>query len=278
MYRAFAAGPLGISAGFEESVELAARHDFEGIYTDASYLAQKGPAATRQLLEQKGLKPAGWGLPVPFASEDEEEFQKSLDGLQSLCELCAELGDLRTCTWVLPFSDERPFEEQFQFLKERFARIGKVLAPYGARLGLEFIGPQTARKGHAYEFAHTMDGMLELCDAIGTGNIGLLLDCWHLYTSGGSMEDVLELSDEQVVNVHINDAPAGVAMHELVDNVRALPGETGVIDVKGFLRALDQIGYSGPVMAEPFSEKVRQMPAEEAVRVTKEAIDSVWPG
>ena len=44
-----------------------------------------------------------------------------------------------------------------------------------------------------------------------------------------------------------------------------------------FLECLGQIGYTGPVMAEPFSESVRKMPTEEAIRATREAVDSVWP-
>ena len=39
----------------------------------------------------------------------------------------------------------------------------------------------------------------------------------------------------------------------------ALPGETGVIDLRGFLQALDRLKYSGPVMVEPFSERVNAM-------------------
>jgi len=80
-----------------------------------------------------------------------------------------------------------------------------------------------------------------------------------------------------VVNVHINDAPAGVPLEKQVDNVRCLPGETGVMDVRRFLECLQQIGYTGPVMAEPFSERVRKMKREDAIRATKDAIDGVWP-
>ena len=277
MFKAFSAGAIGVSAGFERSVELAASYGFEGVYTDTAYLMEKGPEAVRGLLEGKGIRAAGWGLPVAFAEEDEDKFRESLGRLEPICERCAAIGDLRTSTYVLSFSDERPFDKQSGLLGDRFAKIGEILARYGIRLGLEFLGPQTLRRGHAYEFIHTMEGMLELCEAVGTGNMGLLLDCWHLYTSGGAMDDVLKLEDEDVVNVHINDAPAGVPLSEQIDNVRGLPGETGVIDVRGFLAALKKIGYSGPVMAEPFSQRVREMPDPEAILATKQAMDSIWP-
>jgi len=58
--------------------------------------------------------------------------------------------------------------------------------------------------------------------------------------------------------------------------VRCLPGETGVINLVGFLKALRDIGYNGPVTPEPFSEKVNRMGPEEAVKVTGEALKRVW--
>lgn len=61
--------------------------------------------------------------------------------------------------------------------------------------------------------------MLELCDAVGP-NVGLLLDAWHLYTSGHDPADLELLSNQNVVDVHVNDAPAGVAVDDQVDSVR----------------------------------------------------------
>jgi len=127
-----------------------------------------------------------------------------------------------------------------------------------------------------HQFICTMDGMLDLAGAIGTGNVGLLLDAWHWYTSHGTIDDLLRLSDADIVQVHINDAPAGVDVDDQIDSVRALPGETGVIDLAGFLGALRQIGYTGPVTPEPFSEKLKTMGPAEAVRATGMALGGVW--
>jgi sugar phosphate isomerase/epimerase len=47
---------------------------------------------------------------------------------------------------------------------------------------------------------------------------------WHLFTSGGTPADVRSLRGEQVVHAHVNDAPVGVALEELIDTERLLPG------------------------------------------------------
>jgi sugar phosphate isomerase/epimerase len=206
----------------------------------------------------------------------ESQFAAALDRLQALCEVARTLGVTRTSTWVPSWHDELDWDANYAFHKERFGRIAAVLADYGIRLGLEFLGPKTIRDGHAYSFIHTMDGMLELCADIGTGNLGLLFDAWHWYTSGGTWADLGRLRDADVVDVHVNDAPAGIPLDRQVDQVRTLPGETGVIGVPRFLQALAAIGYSGPVMVEPFSARVNALPPEEAVRVTGEALSAVW--
>ena len=90
------------------------------------------------------------------------------------------------------------------------------------------------------------------------------------------MDEVRALANEQIVVVHVNDAPAGVAVDEQLDGVRDLPGATGVIDIDGFLQALAAIGYDGPVTAEPFSQRLRDLPDEEAIAETAAAMHKVW--
>ena len=52
--------------------------------------------------------------------------------------------------------------------------------------------------------------------------------------------------------------------------------ETGVLDVAGFLQAVNALGYDGPVTIEPFSKKLREMSADDAVRETAAAMDKSW--
>ena len=153
----------------------------------------------------------------------------------------------------------RDFLTNFKFLVDRLGPAAKILKEYGHRIGLEFIGPITLRKGKRYPFIHTLEGMRGLAAAIGTGNVGILLDVWHLYTAHGSLDDVREMRQEEIVVVHVNDAPAGVDVDAQLDNVRLLPGESGVIDIAGFLQTLAAMGYDGPVTVEPFSQRVRDM-------------------
>ena len=69
------------------------------------------------------------------------------------------------------------------------------------------------------------------------------------------MSDLESLSEENVVAVHVNDAPEGLTLETYMDRDRRLPTETGVIDLAGFMQRLDAMGYDGPVTCEPFSAR-----------------------
>jgi len=271
MYPALAPGAIGVNLPFEEGARLACEAGYKGISVDLGRDADE----VRRVLESNRLQPAAWGLPVEFRT-DEDSFQAGLPQLHTLAAKARHIGADRCSTWILPFSDALSFKENYESHKTRLRVCAEILAEHGCRLGLEFVGPKTLRHGHKHEFIHTMDGMLDLCQDIGTGNVGLLFDSFHWYTSHGTAEDISRLSDALVVDVHINDGAAGRGPDEQIDNARALPGETGVIDLIAFLQGLQSIGYSGPVTPEPFSKRVREMPPAEAIRATADALMGVW--
>ena len=282
MFKSLSPGAIGIGATFEEGLKLAADNGFDALDVplgEVQGLAkEKGLDHVRTLYEDAGLKPGGWGLPVQFRTDD-EEFEKSLEGFADLAKVAGELGAPWCSTWILPFSETLDYQTNFEAHARRLRVAAEILRDNGCRLGLEFVGPWTMRQGKKYPFVADLPGMLRLAEAVGTGNVGLLLDCWHWYTAFGTLSDILRLKATDVVYVHINDAPEGIPADEQIDNVRTLPGETGVIDIAGFLKALDLIGYDGPVVIEPFSkslsETAKESPAE-AARIAGEAIAKVW--
>jgi sugar phosphate isomerase/epimerase len=259
---------------FEECARLAAEAGFKGIAIDFA-AAAADPDGVRRVLEVNKLAPAAWTLPVEFRGE-EAKFKEGLARLPETAKLAKRIGATRCVTWILPFSDTRSFEDNYQLHVSRLRPCAEVLAEHGCRFGLEFVGPKTLLQGHPYEFIRTQDDMLELCAAIGGGNLGLLFDCFHWYTSHGTRENISKLSDSLVVDVHINDGAPGRGPDEQIDNDRRLPGESGVIDLVGFLQGLKAIGYTGPVTPEPFSPRLREMAPADAIRATAEALLGVW--
>ena len=275
MYRSLGPGAIGVQvSSLADGLDLAARHGFAGYHFGIGEVAAMGASAALELAESKEVKLSGWDFPLDFRG-DQGVYDEGMAELPALAKAAAAVGVLRTATWIMPASDERTYQENFAFHVERLKPAAAILAEHGIRFGLEYVGPKTLWDSKQYSFAHTMEQMGELCRAIGD-NMGFLLDSWHWYTSHETVADLRALSVNQVVDVHVNDAPAGVAIDEQVDNVRDLPGATGVIDIAVFLGALQEMGYDGPVMVEPFNQRVRDMEPEDAVAATGKALAGVW--
>ena len=276
MFRNLSPGAIGIRADLPDAVALAARHGWQGmdlpIGAAARMAAERSTDEVAALFAQAGVRPGGWGLPIDWRQPYDPA---ALETLGEQAALAQRLGCTRVCTWLLPASDELPFRENFAHHVARLQPIARVLAEHGCRLGLEFIGPRTMREGKRYGFIFSMDAMLCLAQAIGP-NVGLLLDSWHWYTSLGTLADIRALRAEDVVYVHINDAPEGVPVEAQIDQVRRLPGATGVIDLAGFLGVLQEIGYDGPVTPEPFDQGLAALAPDEACRITHEHLLAVW--
>jgi sugar phosphate isomerase/epimerase len=280
MYPNLGVGAIGHKATLTEAIDFAQQYGFRGIdfsIGEAQALAEKnGVVYVRELFTSKGILPGVMGFPVEFR-KDEGAWREGMAALPAQAQLAQAIGCTRSATWVPPGHNERDFAENFKLHVERIGAAAAILADHDIALGLEFIGPKTLRKNFSHRFIYTMEGMLAMGAAMGTGNVGLLLDVWHLYTSHGTLDQVRELQASDVVVVHINDAPAGIAVDEQMDQVRTLPGETGVLDIEGFLQALEEIGYDGPVTVEPFSKRVREMSVQDAVAATAASVQKVWP-
>ncbi len=279
MFRNLNCGAIGVPANFEQALAYAKMGDFEGIDVPMGeiipLIEQHGADYVKKIFAEHNLQMGGIGWPVRW-NGSEEDWRADLEKLPEFCAMAQAIGATRAATWIPSWSEERNWEENWRFHITRLRPVAQIMQDYGVRMGLEFLGPRTLYKGKKYEFIHSMDKMLELCAEIGP-NAGLLLDAWHWHTSGGTLDDLHALTNNDIVYVHINDAPAGLSLEEYVDNVRALPGETGVIDLTGFLQALQAVGYDGPVTPEPFSAKLNAMEDKaEAVKLVGQMLKNVF--
>jgi sugar phosphate isomerase/epimerase len=116
-------------------------------------------------------------------------------------------------------------------LSDRFAALCALAAPYGLRIGLEFMMSTQVK---------TLGDALALIERSGAVNAAVTVDALHLARSGGSPADVAALDAGQISYVQLCDGPAsappeGYAWEAATE--RMLPGE-GELPVHALVEAV----------------------------------------
>lgn len=226
---------------------LAAKTGFPGTDIMLGPAMQAGADATNDLLTGLKIRPAVIDFPVDFRKDD-AIFKSSLAQLDAAARFAAAIHCPRMFTYIMP-SSNTPKDELRPVYKQRFTESARILARHGVRLGLEFLGPLELRKMFKYEFIWRMNDMLEFAKECGP-NVGLQLDSWHWHHAGATTQDIIAAGRDRIVHVHFNDSP-NLPPEQIHDNQRLLPGE-GVINLTGFLRALQTIRYQDALSVEVF--------------------------
>jgi len=290
MYASWNARAVGLSLSAGESIEVAARTGFAGVDLLVCDLTKSNadPMELRSRMDDLGLRGGAWPLPVDWRGNN-ARFREDLRRLPRYAHIAALLGLTRTGTWVLPEIDpilvaaEAPgdsFARTVAFHLDRLGEIATILADHGSTLGLEIIGPDTARSGAQPPFVHRYAHLAQLKGQLRDrhSNVGVLVDAFHLFAAGEDPEAGLVWGDNCVVWVHVADA-VSPERARLLDHRRALPGETGLANCRGLLELLALRGYDGPVTAEPLAacESLRGLDPLATAARTMASLQSVWP-
>ncbi|MBM7579635.1 sugar phosphate isomerase/epimerase family protein [Jeotgalibacillus terrae] len=238
---------LGDIRNDEQYIRQAASLGFEAVDFDAQdFVEAYGLEKAKKILSDNQVVLGSIALPVEWRGT-KEEFNRDLLKLPSAAKAAQDLGCTRCMTYILPSTDE----PSAQFMAASIYRLrvcAEILAVYDLKLGLEYVGPKHLRSMMKNPFIWTQEETLAMIQAIGSPNVGLVLDSYHWYTNGMDTEDITSLTADQIIYVHLNDAPS-IPIDEVKDNERLYPGE-GVIDLKAFLKAVTNTGYTGPVTQE----------------------------
>jgi sugar phosphate isomerase/epimerase len=139
-----------------------------------------------------------------------------------------------------------------------------ILAPAHIRIAFEFT---------AYGHRRSLAEAVAICDAVGWKRCGLLVDAWHAFRGGESLDDLRALDCNRIALVHVDDGAAEPLADATFEGRfrRLLPG-TGAFDLAGLFGALDDAGYSGPLGIEVLSTELRRLPPAKGARLLRDAV------
>ncbi len=126
---------------------------------------------------------------------------------------------------------EQTHEQSLSCLVECLKECAAEAAQQGVRLALEPLNR------YETDLIHTAAEGLELIEQVGAGNLGLLLDTFHMNIEERSIEQSIRTASDRIFHFHV------------ADSNRWYPG-AGHLDFKSILSALFEINYQGFVSGE----------------------------
>lgn len=279
MFKNLDPSALGVAGHQSEILELALTYGFRGIDLSIVEFAGRvklhGMGYARRSLTSAKVRVGTFPLPLDW-DVDDEAFKRQLASLPEYAQIAAELGCTRAVCSISPAGDNRPYHENFEFHKRRFAEICRVLEPTGVRLGVGIRATEGIRKERAFQFIHDLDALLLLLNMVGAPNLGILVDVWELWLAGASVENLRGLSARQIIAVQLADLPADVPPCEITHAHRLLPSAAGKIDCVSVLTTLAELGYDGPVTIKADRSAFDSTRRDRIVRQTAEVLDKLW--
>jgi sugar phosphate isomerase/epimerase len=120
-----------------------------------------------------------------------------------------------------------------------------------------------------------VDTAVELLRRAGSANAGLLIDVWHFFNGGATLDLLTNLPGAGIAAVQLNDGPR--VQSDFLRHARAarrLPG-FGELDVVGLVRAVEDAGFDGPWCVEVNTPVFRTLPVEAAAMAAADAARDV---
>lgn len=131
-------------------------------------------------------------------------------------------------------------QAQLDALVASLDELADCAAPFGVRLGIEPV---------SFSPFHVLSEAVEVVERLGASRAGLVLDTWHLWTSGASWDEVAQVDPRHVVCAHISDATPKHAETWTDRDRDILPG-AGVLPLAEAIKAICATGYAGVWCAE----------------------------
>ncbi len=149
----------------------------------------------------------------------------------------------------------------------RYAELVALGKSMGVEAAFEFLG--------FVEQYNTIESSLEVLALAGEGTT--VLDPFHIFRGGGSVESVAKLRAEQIAVSHFNDVVNSVPREQQGDGDRVMPGD-GTFDLRRYCELLSGTGYGGYLSLELFREDLWARDPREVVRIGLEKMREVVEG
>jgi sugar phosphate isomerase/epimerase len=154
-------------------------------------------------------------------------------------------------------------------IKEALKELAPVAEELGVDLAIEPMHPGCAKE---FTFLTSVEDVLELGDAVGSGAVKLLYDTYHLGHDEGCVERIPEFAD-RVGLIQLGDGRQTPS----TEQSRCRLGE-GVIPLAELVRAFLDAGYDSDLDVELLGEEIETIDYHDLVEHAKQAFEQLVGG
>lgn len=186
-------------------------------------------------------------------SPDENIRRNAINSLKKLVEINKELGSkilggVNYAGWGC-LSGKPKTELEWKHSVEAMREVAEYALEIYPELKI-CVEPVNRFETH---FINTAEDGVRYCKDVGTGNMGVHLDCFHMIREETSYTQAVETCGKEYLGyVHV------------CENNRGIPG-TGLVPFKEFFTALKKIGYEGSCVIESFDPSFEELNANCAI-------------
>jgi 2-keto-myo-inositol isomerase len=231
------------------------------------FLKHQSPADLKILLEKHDLKPLSINSIEHITFRSDEDYELIKQQCDELSKIAAEIN----CPYIVVVPGRIPVDgaTRAEIIDESILVLNElcdIAARYNVSLAFEFLG-QTDCTVQTLDLAH------EIVSTADRSNLRLVIDSFHFY-AGGSTVEMIEALDQRLLAVfHINDAE-NRSRETLNDSHRLFPG-LGILPLHALIGAFGRIGYAGVASIEIFRPEYWEMDPLEVAKLAHESTRKV---
>lgn len=247
-------------------IRACARHGITGMEIRKpflqAYLRQGGTLdALRGCLEECGVRPVCLNSIESISFNDKRGMRLMSELSEYLFYCCRAIG----CDCVEVIGSFKVPAQSWEEIRENTAQallsLSDTARPYGVKLALEYMALPPSS-------VQTFSQALDIVNAVGRENVGILLDTWHHQVAGSAVEEIRKADRGQIFMVHTSDCPPCQPMG-LPRPQSYMPG-TGGCDIAGMLAGLKAVGYDGAVSVEVMAPELQEMEEDPLLELAKQ--------
>jgi len=259
-------GATTMSADLLTDIRAASRAGFDCLEIWAAKLRQflrsSTTAELKSLFKEQGLVPYSINSIERITFREAGAYAHLLDECEELCRIASEIE----CPYVVVVPGGRPAGLIWPEVVEESVRVltdlGRIAERCGVALAFEFLGQPLCS-------VQTLQEASEIVRQVARPNVGLVLDSFHFYAGGSTIESIEVLDAEKLFIFHINDAEDR-PREQLEDRHRLLPG-LGILPLREIIAALRRIGYDRVTSVEIFRPEYWERDPQELAREARAA-------